>query len=32
VGGEVLGDVLLDQLDREIGVVTGLDLVTNTGN
>lgn len=32
VGGEVLGDVLLDQLDTEIGVVTGLDLVTNTGN
>lgn len=32
VGGEVLGHVLLDQLDTEIGVVTRLDFVTNTGN
>lgn len=32
VGGEVLGNVLLDQLNTEIRVVAGLDLVTNTGN
>ena len=30
VGGEVLGDILLDQLDTKIGVVAGLDLVTNS--
>ena len=32
VGGEVLGNVLLDQLDTEIGVVAGLDPVADTGN
>jgi hypothetical protein len=30
--GEVLLDVLLDKLDAEIGVVTGLDPVANTGD
>ena len=30
--GEVLLDVLLDELDTEIGVVTRLDPVTNTGD
>lgn len=30
--GEVLLDVLLDELDTKIGVVTRLDPVTNTGN
>jgi hypothetical protein len=29
--GEVLLDELLDELDTEIGVVAGLDLVANTG-
>jgi hypothetical protein len=32
VGGEVLCHVFLNQLDTEIGVVTRLDFVTNTGN
>lgn len=30
--GEVLLDVLLDELDTEIGVVAGLDPVANTGD
>lgn len=30
VTGEVLGDVLLDELDTQIGVVDALDLVANT--
>ncbi|KAI6762874.1 hypothetical protein HG530_008854 [Fusarium avenaceum] len=32
VAGEVVEDVLLDQLDTEIGVVSGLDTVTDTGD
>lgn len=32
VGGELGLDVLLDKLDTEIGVVAGLDTVTNTGD
>jgi hypothetical protein len=32
VAGEVLGHVLLDQLNTEIGVVAGLDLVADTGD
>lgn len=31
-GGEVGLDELLDELDTKIGVVAGLDTVTNTGN
>jgi hypothetical protein len=32
VAGEVLDHVFLNQLNAEIGVVTGLDTVTNTGD
>ncbi|KAI6751769.1 hypothetical protein HG531_006465 [Fusarium graminearum] len=32
VAGEVVEDVLLNKLDTEIGVVSGLDTVTNTRN
>jgi hypothetical protein len=32
VAGEVLGHVLLDQLNTEIGIVAGLDLVADTGD
>jgi hypothetical protein len=32
VAGEVFENVLLDQLDTEIGVVSGLDTVTDTGD
>ena len=30
--GEVLGDKLLDQLDTEIGIVAGLDTMTDARN
>ena len=32
VAGEVLLDVLLDELDTKIGVVDALDLVADTGD